>query len=100
MEQLMREVDGLLQRKLSLEEVFYYAAFVDGNGRSARLLEKWFLAHHLGHLAWSIRSEQVYIRNLDAYYDTLADMGPDWGTLDWSKCVPFLLLLPRSLQNK
>lgn len=111
MEQLMREVDGLLQRKLTLEEVFYYAAllhlafakihpFVDGNGRSARLLEKWFLAHHLGPLAWSIRTEQVYIRNLDAYYDTLADMGPDWGTLDWSKCVPFLLLLPRSLQNK
>lgn len=111
MDQLMREANELLQRKLTIAEVFYYAAllhlafakihpFIDGNGRSARLLEKWFLAAHLGPIAWSIRSEQVYIRNLDAYYDTLAAMGPDWGTLQWDQCVPFLLLLPQALKNK
>lgn len=111
MHQLMEEADQLLQRTLTIEEVFYYAAllhlafakihpFIDGNGRSARLLEKWFLATHLGPLAWSIRSEQVYIRNLDAYYDTLAALGPDWGGLQWDRCVPFLLLLPEALKNK
>jgi Fic family protein len=111
MDQLMREVDALLLRELTLDEVFYYAAmlhlafakihpFVDGNGRTARLLEKWFLAHHLGPVAWSLRSEQVYIRNLDQYYDTLAALGPDWGNLQWDQCVPFLLMLPEALRNK
>lgn len=111
MEQLMRETDALLQRELAVDEVFHYAAllhlvfakvhpFMDGNGRTARLLEKWFLAHHLGPLAWSIRSEQVYIRDLDRYYDTLADLGPAWGSLLWEKCVPFLLMLPGALRNK
>lgn len=111
MQQLMDEVAALNVRTLTTEEAFYYAAllhlafvkihpFVDGNGRTGRLLEKWFLAQHLGRIAWSIRSEQYYIRNLDAYYDTLAGMGPDWGTLQWDQSVPFLLLLPRSLHNK
>lgn len=111
MQQLMVEVAALNERTLTTEETFYYAAllhlafvkihpFVDGNGRTGRLLEKWFLAHHLGRIAWSIRSEQYYIRNLDAYYDTLAAMGPDWGTLQWDQCIPFLLLLPRALRSK
>lgn len=111
MDGLMSEVDLLLQRKLRTSEVFYYAAllhlafvkihpFIDGNGRTGRLLEKWFLAHHLGPVAWSVPSERFYIRNLDEYYETLAAMGPDRGALQWDRCIPFLLLLPRSLRNK
>ena len=34
--------------------------FEDGNGRTARLLEKWFLAQKLGHKAWFIQSEKMY----------------------------------------
>jgi len=51
---LFADISELLKRELSYKEVFYYASmihlwtakihpFMDGNGRSARLLEKWFL---------------------------------------------------------
>lgn len=108
MEQLMAETDTLLRRKLSAVEAFYFASllhlafvkvhpFIDGNGRTGRLLEKWFLAQHIGPIAWSIRSERYLIRNLDDYYDTLAALGPEWGSLQWDRCVPFLQLLPQAL---
>ncbi|MEI9908323.1 MAG: Fic family protein [Bacteroidota bacterium] len=52
-EELWDELDDLLQTKLKTEEVFYFASllhlvfvkihpFNDGNGRTGRLLEKWF----------------------------------------------------------
>jgi Fic family protein len=111
MDQLLAEIDALLQHKLSVVEAFYYASllhlafvkihpFIDGNGRTGRLLEKWFLAHHIGPIAWSVRSERYLIRNLDDYYDTLAALGPEWGSLQWDRCVPFLLLLPQALVMK
>lgn len=111
MDQLMAETKALLARELQLDEVFYYAAllhlafvkvhpFIDGNGRAGRLLEKWFLAAHLGPIAWRIRSEKYIINHRDEYYHTLGRLGPDWGTLQWDQCIPFLLLLPRSLRNK
>ena len=111
MQQLMEEVGALLQRKLDTTEAFYYASmfhlafvkvhpFIDGNGRMGRLLEKWFLAQHLGPIAWSIRSERYLIRNLDDYYDTLEQLGPDWGALQWHRCLPFLFLLPNALNLK
>lgn len=111
MEPLMAQTGTLLDQKLTIEEAFYFAAllhlvfvkvhpFIDGNGRTGRLLEKWFLARHIGSIAWSIRSERYLIRNLDDYYDTLAAVGPDWGSLQWHRCVPFLLLLPQALAMK
>lgn len=36
----------------------------DGNGRSARLLEKWFIAQKLGPKAWFLQSEKNYYRHL------------------------------------
>lgn len=111
MDQLMSELQEHLARNLDLTEAFYYASllhlqfvkvhpFIDGNGRSARLLEKWFLAKHLGPIAWSIRSEKYIINHRDEYYDALGRLGSQWGTLDYDQCIPFLLLLPRSLRNK
>ena len=108
MDELMKEVASLVQLKLSIEQAFYYAAylhlvfakihpFIDGNGRCARLLEKWFLASQIGEIAWSIGSEGYYIRNLDAYYENLAAIGPDWGASQWERSVPFLLMLARSV---
>ncbi|MBV6405550.1 MAG: Fic family protein [Flavobacteriales bacterium] len=111
MDQLMEETGTLLDQKLTIEEAFYFAAllhlvfvkvhpFIDGNGRTGRLLEKWFLESHIGPIAWSIRSERYLIRNLDDYYDTLAAVGPDWGSLQWDRCLPFMLLLPQALTMK
>lgn len=107
MVQLMGEVKALLSRRLSSTEAFYYAAmlhlryvqvhpFADGNGRSGRLLEKWFLAAHLGPKTWEIRSELYYRLHLKDYYATLR-MGRTWGEVDLGRSVPFLLLLPKAL---
>ncbi len=59
MEKIWNDITILLKQKLSPEEIFYYASYIhlvfvnihpftDGNGRAARLLEKWFLAEKLG----------------------------------------------------
>jgi Fic family protein len=47
------------KREMSIEQVFFFASMIhlvfvkihpwnDGNGRSARLIEKWFLARKVG----------------------------------------------------
>jgi Fic family protein len=43
----------------------------DGNGRSARLLEKWFLAQMLGYKAWFVQSEKYYYTQHDTYYNNI-----------------------------
>jgi Fic family protein len=59
MQKFYSDLAVLLERKMSIEEVFYFASMIhlvfvkihpwnDGNGRSARLIEKWFLAQKLG----------------------------------------------------
>ena len=107
-EKLWDELDNLLQTKLNTEEVFYYAAllhvvfvkihpFNDGNGRTARLLEKWFLSSMLGEKAWYIGSEYHYYKNLQSYYNNLARIGLFYEELQYEKCLPFLLMLPQSL---
>ena len=95
---------------LSIDEIFYYAAqihltfshihpFADGNGRAARLLEKWFLATHLGYSAWFIQSEKMYFKQLPAYYRNI-HLGTDYTLLDYSACIPFLKMLPAALKLK
>lgn len=108
---LMREVNALNKATLPPTEAFYYAAllhlafvkihpFNDGNGRMGRLLEKWFLARHVGPAAWLLNSELYYRNHLQQYYDALRRLGPDWKDLDMGQCVPFLLLLPKGLRQK
>jgi Fic family protein len=103
-----QEVSALLKQPLAIEEVFYYASFIhlvfvnihpfsDGNGRAARLLEKWFLAEKLGERAWYIQSEKFYYKEVNSYYKNLARLGLFYDALDYDKAMPFLLMLPISL---
>jgi Fic family protein len=107
MEYLFDEIDTLLQESLTEEEALYFASFIhlrfahihpfmDGNGRAARLLEKWFLAEKLGRDFWKIPSEEHYKTNQRKYYDTI-HLAVNYYELDYAKNLEFLLMLPGSL---
>lgn len=99
----------LLKQSLSLEVVLYFAAMLhlvfvkihpwnDGNGRTARLMEKWFLSEKLGKKAWFIQSEKMYYRVHQTYYQNLRALGVEYGSLNYEKGLPFLLMLPNCLK--
>lgn len=82
MQELFADISELLKKKLTEIEVFYYASqihlifvqihpFADGNGRSARLLEKWFLSRKLGKEFWKLESERWYREHRPEYYENL-----------------------------
>ena len=109
-ENFWAEVDELLQQKLNIQQIFYYASLIhlvfvkvhpfnDGNGRTGRLLEKWFLSSMLGEKAWYIGIEHYYYKNLQAYYHNLARVGLFYEELNYEKSIPFLLMLPNALAN-
>jgi Fic family protein len=111
MKKLWEDIDGLLNKKLTAEEVFYYAAFIhavfvaihpfnDGNGRAARLLEKWFLAEHLGEKAWYVKSEKYYYHHVNEYYGNLNRLGMFYEKIDYAKADLFLQMLPKSIAYK
>lgn len=70
--------------------------FMDGNGRMARLLEKWLLATCIGEKAWLVESERYYKEHLADYYKNI-NLGVNYYELDYSRAVPFLLMLPQAL---
>jgi Fic family protein len=72
---------------------------MDGNGRSARLLEKWFLASKLGKAAWSVNSEKYYWDHRPAYYQHIA-LGFNYYALHWERCIHFLLMLPTAMAER
>ena len=101
------DVAILLLEKMSAEEVFYYAAYLhltfvkihpwnDGNGRTARLIEKWFIAQKLGEKAWFLQAEKNYYQHHGLYYTNLQRLGIEYEDLDYAKALPFLLMLPKS----
>lgn len=108
MEKLFGDLAQLLAMDLSLPEVFFFAAilhlvfvkihpFDDGNGRCARLLEKWFLAEKLGEKAWLIQSERNYYEKHALYYRNIRLLGVECDTLDYDAALPFLLMLPEAV---
>ncbi len=103
------DVKVILQMALSVKETLYFAAlahlrfvhihpFADGNGRAARLLEKWFLTSKLGADYWYILSEKHYKEHQQGYYNAL-NLGVNFYELDYAKCMPFLLMLPVSFHG-
>ena len=109
-ESFWTELSTLLLKDLSVQEVFYYASLIhlvfvkihpfnDGNGRSGRLLEKWFLNAKLGEKAWYIGSEHYYYKNLQTYYNSLRRVGLFYNELSYEKSIPFLLMLPNALKQ-
>jgi len=105
---LFEDIDYLLKKELTSEESFYFASYIhlvfvkihpfdDGNGRSARLLEKWFLARKLDISVWSINSEKYYHDNLAEYYKNLEDVGFFYDNLDYGKANSFLGMLAKAI---
>lgn len=101
-------LDDLLNKNLSIEETFFYASLLhlvfvkihpmnDGNGRLARLLEKWFLAEKLGEKAWFLQSEKMYYQNHKKYYQNLRKLGLEYADLNYDNALDFLKMLPEGL---
>jgi Fic family protein len=111
MQKFYNDVDTLVSAKLNIKEVFFYASLIhlvfvkihpfnDGNGRTGRLLEKWFLAQKLGDKAWFVDSERNYYQHHQTYYNNLRVLGLEYHELDYSKALLFLLMLPNALNKK
>lgn len=109
MERFHSQLDVLKNEDMDAELVFFYAALIhlvfvkihpmnDGNGRLARLLEKWFISEKLGEKAWFLQSEKMYYQQHQAYYDNIRKLGWEFETLNYENALDFLLMLPQSLE--
>lgn len=108
MEKFLSDLEVLISQEMSIEEVFYYAAFIhlvfvkihlwnDGNGRCGRLIEKWFLAEKLGEKAWFIPSERMYYEHHAFYYRNIRLLGLEYEALDYRRAMDFILMLPKAV---
>lgn len=103
LDKLFHDINLLVNADLNPFEIFYYAAFIhlvfvkihpfqDGNGRTARLLEKWFLTEKIGQKATFVQLEKSYYKQLLLYYANIKKLGLEYDNLDYSMGLDFLLM--------
>jgi len=108
---LFTDIAFLLNTDLNDFDTFYFASYIhlvfvkihpfqDGNGRTARLLEKWFLIEKLGDKATSVQLKKNYYKNLTSYYNNIKKLGVEYDKLDYSKGLDFLLMTVTGLRNQ
>jgi Fic family protein len=102
-DKLFNDIDLLQRTDLNPFEIFYYASllhlvfvkihpFQDGNGRTARLIEKWFLIEKIGQKATSVQLEKNYYKKIKDYYNNIRKLGLEYEDLNYSKSLDFLLM--------
>ena len=108
LDKLFKDIEFLQSRELNAREIFYYASlihlvfvkihpFQDGNGRAARLIEKWFLLEKFGEKAIAIQLEKNYYMKLKDYYHNIRVLGLEYEELDYRKSLDFLLMTVQSI---
>lgn len=108
---LFTEISHFLEEKKnkSKTETFFFASyahlrfvhihpFMDGNGRMARILEKWIITEVLGNDFWNIELEKMYKENREKYYDAI-NIGVNFYELDYRKAGEFLGMVGRRLRE-
>lgn len=107
---LFTVIDELLHTKQSPTERFFWATWIhlmialihpfsDGNGRTARLCEKWYLVQTIGEHCFAVNSEEIYWNNRLQYYAALK-LGVNYWETDTGKAFPFFALLPEALMKE
>ena len=108
MKVFFQDLNELISLDLNEIETFYFASLIhllfahihpfrDGNGRAARLIEKWFVTEKLGRDFWEMSSEEYYKKNQAKYYETI-NLGENYYELNYDKCIGFLEMLPNCLK--
>jgi len=111
LEKLFHDISLLQNAKLDAFEILYFASYIhlvfvkihpfqDGNGRTARLMEKWFLIDKLGDIATSIQLEKNYYLKLHDYYNNIKKLGAEYEKLNYDNCLDFLLMTTKGLKEQ
>ena len=111
LDKLFHDIALLVANDLDAFEVFYYASlihlvfvkihpFQDGNGRTARLIEKWFLIEKIGQKATSVQLEKNYFKHLKDYYSNIKVLGLEYDDLDYNKALDFLLMTVNGIDEQ